>query len=42
MLTEINTSDFNTMLDGFRRAFHSQILACGNDVVNRFVRLHLL
>ena len=42
MLAEINMSDFDTVIDGFRRAFHRQILVCDNDVVNHFVRLHLL
>jgi len=42
VLAEINMSDFDTVIDGFRRAFHRQILVCDNDVVNHFVRLHLL
>jgi len=41
MLTELNIPDFDSVFDRFTCRFHRQILLY-NDVVQHFVRLHLL
>ena len=42
MLTELEIPDIDTLLVKSKSAFQRQILLCDNDIMNQFVRLHIL